>query len=182
MEDLPDDYLGSEFAWAMILDLPDMTYYLNYPGSKLWPLTKVRVHLRSYRQEKIRTPPTNTFYEELWYHRQSPIGLRRYNQITVAPLSDGAVIVCPADDTSDLLQRPPAIADAIVRLLVDMQFRKAVIGLVLVHEDEYDDIAKALSQYRFFAQSGNLPIRPLSIHLRAYPKGKDQVFYLQNGF
>src|SRR5271163_2303912 len=78
-EFIPDDYLGTEFPWAMVLDLPDTSYYLNYRGSKLWTLTRVRVNLRAYSQANNRQPPTTTFYENLWYHNQSPIGLRRYN-------------------------------------------------------------------------------------------------------
>jgi hypothetical protein len=174
---LPDDYLGTEFNWAMILDLPDVNYYLKYPASKLWPLTKVHIDLRAYSQDKNNTPPTNTFYEEFWYHKQAPVGLRRYNQISITKQSNGAIIVCPGDITADLLQRAPAIADAIVRLVVDIQFRNAVVALVLVPQYDYDNVAEALSQYNFFVGTIGSPIRPLAIHLRAYPEGKDEMFY-----
>jgi hypothetical protein len=177
---LPDDYLGTQFAWTMVLDLPDTSYYLNYPGSKLWPITKVRIHLNSYRQDTNRIPSKSTYYEEFWYHKQSIVGLRRFNQFALFPLSLGAIIVCPAENTSSESQRIPAITDSIVRLLVDIQFHNAVTGLVLVPESEYDDIAEALAQYNFFAPDGTSQMRAVSIRLRAYPQGKENIFYLQN--
>lgn len=176
-ESLPDDYLGSEFSWSMVLDLPDVDYYLKYRGSKLWPLTKITVNLKCYPQRNKCITATSTFYEEFWYRNEIPVGLRRYNQISIPPQSDGAIIVCPGDSESDLSSRAPAIADALVRLLVDVQFRNAVIGIVMVPGSEYDAIASTLSRYKFFKNS---PIRPISIHLRAYPNGKDDMFYLQN--
>lgn len=177
--DLPDTYLGTEFTWAMVLDLPDMRHYLNYPGTKLSPIAKVQVHFRSYPHEYNRPPSTNTLYEELWYHNDVPIGLRRYNQISIPAQCDGAIVVCPRDVTSDEAQRASAITDAIVRLVVDVQFRNTLTGLVLVPSADYDNVAEGLSRYKFLVAHIGSPIRPISIHLRAYPKGKDQIFYLQ---
>jgi hypothetical protein len=182
-QDLPDDYLGSEFAWTMILNLPDTNYYLNYQGSKLWPVTKVEVYSRTYRQDGKPIPPKNTLYEEFWYHKQVPLGLRRHTQIVISPQTDGALIVCPAESCTINTQRPPAIANALIRLLVDVQFRNSVIGLVLVPRDEYEGIADALAQYNFFPPDGTSHIRPISIHMRGYPDDevvKDDIFYLQN--
>jgi hypothetical protein len=178
-EFIPDDYLGTQFPWALVMDLPDASYYLNYRGSKLWPLTRVRVNLRTYSQQNNREPPTTTYYEDLWYHNQSPIGLRRYNEISIPRLSYGAIIVCPGDSTSNSLQRAQAIADAFARLLVDIQFRNASAGLVLVPEDEYDTITEALGQFGFVAASTNPTLQPMSLHLRAYPEGADEFFYIQ---
>lgn len=177
--DLPDNYLGTEFNWAMVLDLPSMQNYLNYPGTKLRPMAKVQVHFRSYPHEYNRPPSTNILYEELWYHNDVPIGLRRYNQISIPTQCDGAIVVCPGDAASDELQRASAITDAIVRLVVDAQFRNALTGLVLVPSADYDNVAEGLSRYKFLVAHIGSPIRPISIHLRAYPKGKDQIFYLQ---
>jgi hypothetical protein len=179
-EDLPDDYLGTEFAWVMVLDLPDAKYYLNYPGSKLSPLTKVRVRYRSFPQKSQWTIPTNTAYEELWYKGEVPVGLRRHSEIAIPYLTNGAIIVCPGDGEADFAQRAPAIADAIVRVMVDIQFRQGVTALVLVPKEEYDYIAARLAQYKFFAAENGSIIRPVNMHMRAYPSGKDELFFLQN--
>ena len=178
-EDLPDDYLGTNLAWAMVLNLPDADYYLNYPGSKLSPLTKVEVRYRAFPQKSQWTTPTTTSYEDLWYKGEVPVGLRRHNDIAIPRLSNGAIIVCPADYESDLNKRAPAIADAIVRLLVDVQFRLGVRALVLVPQEEYDNIAAALAQFNFFPAGNGVTIQPVNMRLRGYPDGKDRMFFLQ---
>src|SRR5262249_30857467 len=97
-QELPDDYLGREFPWAFVVDLPDANNYLKYPGSKLWPMTKVRVNLRTYSGKSASYESTT--YEELWYHYHLPVGLRRTNQVALAQHSWGAIIVCPGYGTA----------------------------------------------------------------------------------
>ena len=60
---------------------------------------------------------------------------------------------------------------------MDIQFRNAVTGLVLVPKDQYDDIATALAEYKFVSSNA---MRPINLHLRAYPEGGDGMFYLHN--
>ena len=179
-EDLPDDYLGTEFAWAMVLNLSDAKYYLNYPGSKLSPLTKVAVRYRAFPQKSQWTIPTTASYEELWYKGEVPVGLRRHNDIAIPYLFNGAIIVCPADDQPDPNKRGSEIADAIVRLLVDVQFRMGVTALVLVPKEDYDSVATGLAQFKFFPAGNGVTIQPINMRLRAYPDGKDQMFFLQS--
>jgi hypothetical protein len=179
-QDLPDSYLGREFSWAMILNLPDEKHYLNYPGSKLLPVTKVRVQLKSYPKESYYVPPSNALYEELWYHGQVPLGMRRFSQNSIAKQSMGAIVICPGDAKADPIQRASAIGDAIVRLLIDAQLHASVVGLVLVPADEFDSVAAALSEYNFVPSRKCTHMQPMNLHLRAYPDGQDDMFYLQN--
>lgn len=179
-EDLPDDYLGTEFAWVMVLNSSDAKYYLNYPGSKLSPLTKVAVRYRAFPQKSQSTIPTTTSYEDLWYKGEVPVGLRRYNDIAIPYLSNGAMIFCPAEDQPDLDKRASAIADAIVRLLVDVQLRMGVTALVLVPNEDYESVAAALTQFNFFPAGNGVTIQPINMRLRAYPAGKDQMLFLQS--
>lgn len=174
---LPDDYLQREFSWALVVYQPDKSHYLKYPGSKLWPVTNLRVDLRTYPRD--RTVPLTTCYEDLWYHDSLPIGLRRQNEIAIAEQSIGAIIVCQANDTSRAAERTQEVTDAVVRLLVDAQFRKAVTGLILVPACEYDSIASALSQFNFFPAGPRVQVGPVNLHLRAYPEGGDAFFYFQ---
>jgi len=176
-EDLPDEYLGRHFPWAFVVDLPDANSYLKYPGSKLWPMTKVRVNLRIYGANSASYE--KTLYEELWYHYHLPAGLRRHNDIALAQQSWGAIIVCPGGGTADPLQRPLAITDAIVRLVVDIQLRHASTALVLVPQDDYETVAAGLTEFKFFPRSPGMPFQGVGIHLRAYPQGNDERFYLQ---
>lgn len=137
----------------------------------------LRVDLRTYPRD--RTLPLNTVYEDLWYHDKKPIGLRRHNEIAVPAQSIGAIIVCQPNGTSDAEERTEEVTDAILRLIVDAQFRKAVTGLVLVPANEYESIASALSQYNFFPAGPRVQVGPVNLHLRAYPEGPDAFFYFQ---
>src|SRR5580658_9993827 len=40
---LIDPYLERNFHWAMFIEMHDLKSYLNYPGSKLNPVTQLRV-------------------------------------------------------------------------------------------------------------------------------------------
>jgi hypothetical protein len=175
---IPDSYLSENFNWTLVLDLPDVHHYLNYPKSKLWPLTEVHANLRSYDRDDVDC--VTTYYEDLWYHNETPVGLRRHNQITINRNSGGALIVCPADENADFPRRASAIANAIVRLNMDVQLRNASISLVLVPDNEYEGVSDALTSYKM-SSSTNPAFSPVSFHMRAYPEGEeDHYFYLRN--
>jgi hypothetical protein len=55
-EYLPDDYLGNEFKWSMVLYLPDVKDSLNYTGSTLYPLTKVSVRFNQTHRLAMSRP------------------------------------------------------------------------------------------------------------------------------
>lgn len=171
-------YLSREFAWAMFLDTDELKEHLNYKGSQLHPLIRVRASFRSYLKERHEfedSPPAR--YEELWYHKGTPVGLRRYSRLEAPRGQFGAIVVRPCQIEkagSDL-----AITNAVVRLLLDLQFKKLATNLVLVPEGAYDLIASDLGSYRFYPLSGQLPREPLSLHLRSYPYryNKDEYFF-----
>jgi hypothetical protein len=176
--DIPDAYLAQQFPWALIIDLPDANSYLQYPNSKIWPITKVRVNLRTY-ENKNSDAYQNTFYEALWYHYHLPAGLRRYSEITLPEQSRGAIVVCPGYGTANPLQRPLAVTDTIVRLVADVTLRHASAVIVLVPQDDYDCIAEGLHEFHFFPQIPGQPIAGIGLLLRAYPAGSEGRFYLQ---
>jgi hypothetical protein len=175
-EVVPDGYLNDQFQWTITLDLPDANQYLKYPKSKLWPLTRVRADFKS----NVAKDPTSakTYYEELWYHDDVVIGLRRHNAITLPPNTQGAVVVCPGSDDADISKRAAAIADAITRLTIDVQLRDASLGVVLVPESEFKTISAALAANRFRAGDDSSSFSPLSVHLLSYPGGEDTTLYL----
>jgi len=177
-EYLPDDYLGTEFKWSMVLYLPDVKDCLNYPGTTLHPLTKVSVRFNQYPSAgKVESKP----YEEFWYHKKSILGMRRRNQITLAASSNGAIILCPRneDESSDCSS---AITNALVRVLLDVQFQSAITSLVVVPDADFQAIAGALERYGFYSEdklSNNLNELALSLRLRGYPQGAEKLLYLK---
>lgn len=177
-EYLPDDYLGTEFKWSMVLYLPDVKDSLNYKGSTLYPLTKVSVRFNDYiAAGKVETKP----YEEFWYHKKAILGMRRRNQVRLMTGTNGAVILCPRkeDGSSDCSS---AITNALVRVLLDLQFRGAITSLVVVPDADFQAIVGALEKYGFYSEdklSNNLNELALSLRLRGYPLGAEKLLYLK---
>lgn len=169
---LSDDYLNREFRWIMFLDCQDVEHYLNYPGSRLKPLTKVRVTLR--------TPPQAAKpYHDFWYHRSLPIGARRFDHLSIPAGQFGAIVVQPT--TSRNSAYSDAIMDAILRLVLEMYTKQMAPTVVLVPEADYDLIVAGLGRYNFIANVNPETMQGayLSIRFRPYPydRHKDQCFY-----
>lgn len=177
-EYLPDDYLGNEFKWSMVLYLPDVKDSMNYTGSTLYPLTKVSVRLNQYPSAGNVQAKA---YEEFWYHKKSVLGMRRLNQIQLAPASDGAIILCPRKE-KESTDCAEAITNALVRVMLDVQFRGAITSLVVVPDADFPAIAGALEKYGFYSED-KLSLKfneiALSLRLRGYPQGIDRLFYLK---
>lgn len=175
---LPDDYLGNEFKWSMVLYLPDVKDSLNYMGSTLHPLTKVSVSFNEYPSAgNVKTKA----YEEFWYHKKAILGLRRHNQVRLATGSEGAIILCPRKE-AESADCSTAITNALVRVILDVQFRGAVTTLVVVPDADFQSIVGALERYGFYSEDklgNNLNELALSMRLRAYPLGAEKLLYLK---
>jgi hypothetical protein len=177
--DLRDPYLEREFDWAMFMDTRELKQFLNYSGSKLHPLIKVRITFRSFSRGDTVNYIAAKPYEELWYYRSKPLGLRRYQRLDIQSRYLGAVVVGPVDENIDKTERSNAIANALVRLIVDLQFRDISTAVVLVPKDQYDQIAEGLGRYKFYPDLQISEGRQVSIHMRSTPAYKDEYFYFQ---
>jgi hypothetical protein len=169
---LKDAYIEREFEWAAYVHARKSTSFLNYPQSRLTPMTKVSVTFR----DGIKSP-TN-MYEEFWYHRGKPVGMRRINDVTAKPDKLGAIVLGGQDDSADSTQ---ALVNALARLVIDFQLRHLVTSVVIVPKDHFGEIVSALSDYKFRAtdtppSSGE----QFSLTLRSAPYGYEQVLFLQH--
>ena len=177
--DLRDPYLEREYDWAMYLDTHDLKQYLTYPGSQLHPITVVRINFRALNRGARTRPKSAAIFEDFWYHNGTPVGLRRYNQLNIAPDLFG-VIVIGADD--DQPEHGTAVANALVRLLLDLQLKQIITSVVMVPSRKYDQLAGELGRYGFFPYMRVMAGQQMSIHLRTYPRGKDQYYFFQKGY
>ncbi len=175
--ELPDEYLTDEFDWSMIVFVPDTKNYLDYVGSSLHPITKVCVNFNDHTTDGAR----GNSYEEFWYHNGEVLGMRRHKQIDVAPDSDGAVIICESRNT-DSSDASAAVTDALMRLVLDIQFRGALVSHFIIPETSYDGVTKALERYGFAVENPNSDSQfgSLSLRLRTYPHVRDEIFVLRN--
>ena len=175
-EGLADPYFEREFDWAMFIEIPDSRHVLNYPGSQLHPLTKMRVNFRTFARSGGSEHRPQRIYEELWYHKGKPIGSKRYNQLDIPAGKSGVIAVGSMNDQADEGQ---SVANALVRLLLDLQLKKISVCLVLVPEGCYDQVVTGLGRYSFLPESQifSMDGAQMGIHLRSYPASKDQYFY-----
>jgi hypothetical protein len=174
---LIDKYLESQFDWAMFLEVQDAQHYLNYEGSSLRPLNKVCVNLRVFPPPGERRPGKNPskVYEDFWYHNGALIGSRYHQKLPIEQDSLGALVVGKTKGGANSLR---AVANAIVRLTLDLHFKQIPISLVLVPSEHYDSIAGYLANYHFTTGRHPEEGKQMSIHLSSYPKGRDEYYYL----
>jgi len=177
-EKLVDPYLQREFQWAMFIKIKDLKPYLNYPGSKLNPLTRYCVTVNSFQQGRTVAPDSTPAqpYEEFWYHDEIPIGLRRYRNLNIKPNQIGAIFLGSTGNNA------VAATNVLIRLALDLDLQDRAPSVVEVPLDKYDAIASELGNYSFFPKMPVTKGRQFSIHLRSYPynKNKDEYYYLQH--
>lgn len=178
--DLMDPKLEEQYDWAMYMDVHDMKNVLNYPTSRLHPLTNLRVIYRPLaRGVRAADYKKARVYEEFWYREEMPIGLKRNEQLQIESYKFGIIFVQPRDGETD---HTYAIANALVRILVDLWIHDIVAGYVVVPRDKFDQMAGALSRYGFFPGMRVAQGAQLSIHLRSYPAGRDEMYFFQKGY
>lgn len=157
--------------WVMVIDATRLPDYLRYPGSKLWPITQVRV---SYLNCLNKIPARPVLYEDFWYHDGQPIGCRRYSLMTIKPIDRrGTIFVKPGKDVS---ANTPAVANAIVRLTVDLNVRDVSAAAVIVPEDLHRQLVSDFGAFGFIkraVQSG----AQVSIRLVSNPRVFDEYLY-----
>ncbi len=175
---LMDPYLQKEFNWAMYIDLHEDKPFLNYPGSRLNPLTQISVTYSTFQRTLTNRPDRvpAQIYEEYWYHEETPIGLRRYRSIELESNQIGAIYLGGRGNNA------AAAAKVLLRLAIELDLQQLSPSLVVVPLDKYDLIASELGRYSFFPRMIATSGRQFSIHLRSYPyrKNKDEYFYLQH--
>jgi hypothetical protein len=175
---LVDPILQKEFQWAMFIEMNDNKPYLNYPGSKLNPLTLFRVTANTFQQGKNITSNSTPaqLYEVFWYRDEVPIGMRRFRALNIGANQIGAIFLGRTGNNS------VAAAKVLVRLAVELDLQELQTSVVEVPLDQYDVITSELAHYSFLPRMSASKGRQFSIHLRSYPysKDKDGYYYLQH--
>lgn len=175
--DLVDDYLESQFDWAMFIEKQEVKHYLNYEGSKLRPLTRVRIYFRVFSHSGDKPPGKNPakIYEDLWYSNGSLLGLRRLNRLKIEKDQNGIIIIGKGISGS---AQALAVSNALVRLALDLQFQRIIASLVQVPAESYDQIAGNLAHYKFFKGTEPIEGKQMSIHLRSSTEDREDYYYL----
>lgn len=135
------------YDFVAILKISRLDRMTDYRGSRLKPLGLVAVsykaHPRANRDLTLATTP----YEDLWYHDYTPIGCRRYRQMPEECTGFGAIQVL---STSDAGNFPGAIANAIIRLLIDMNVHGCACQNVIIPKDIFGSVYSSFSHFGFY--------------------------------
>ncbi|MBS1955385.1 MAG: hypothetical protein JST89_14465 [Cyanobacteria bacterium SZAS-4] len=181
VDDFSDEVMNQRYDWVITADTSGMKNFLNYPGSGLHPVSKVKVSYRlTPRFGRERSSETVT-YEELWYHECRPIGCRKMHQLGLEAGEQGVIYFRPARDVGD---SHCAVANAMVRLILDAGLRRAMVGGVYIPAEIFDQVKSDLGQFNFFPYEiqPDTGIRAtMHIFLQSQPAGREaSLFYFSN--
>lgn len=174
--DIPRIDLDRQYDWTIFLEALEVESYLNYKGSKLHPLTKVRVFIQKSPRGNSEKEDTEPFvYEDFWYFNGKCIGMHRKHTMALRKDSLGAIVLRKCSGKSN---QALAATNAALRVLVDLQQAQVGTNILMVSPADYEEIAGSLSEFGFYR--GIIPSsgKQLGLDLHSYPHGKDERFYL----
>jgi hypothetical protein len=176
-----DSYLDKMNDWIVSVDVSTMKRFLDYPTSGFKPVANVVVRYRLVPRGNNRdVDPRPVRYEDIWYHNGTPIGLKRYHVFGIPKDKIGCISV---KASSEMYEHTRTIANTVVRLLLDIDLKSAVITDVIVPREIYDAIASDLGQFRFFSREelrGDAG-QQLLLHMVSNPRGIDKYFLFDKG-
>lgn len=167
---LTEEEVAERSDWVIVLDATSLPNYLRYPGSRLCPITQVHVsYLNCLGKSLART----VLYEDLWYRDGQPIGCRRYSLLNMGKFDRrGTIFVRP----SAAIANTSALANAIVRLSVDLNAHDVAAAAVIVPEEMHKQLLSDFGTFGFYkrvVRSG----AQANIHLVSNPRVFDEYLY-----
>jgi hypothetical protein len=174
---LNDPYLQGQADWGVYLDVQEIQQYLNYPKSKLHPLSRVRATYREFSRTKAGASQAPKTHEILWYFQRTPIGMKRYTQLSLRPQTMGMVVLGPTGGSSE---HCADLTNTLIRTLIEIQFTEATVSNVLVPGENYDEIANQLHYYHFSKGMNRKEGKQMNIHLCSSTSAREDFFFLDN--
>jgi hypothetical protein len=135
-----NSWQDKRFDWVLKIQPSEMSNYAQYRGTKLTPVSKVKVSFRAHGAGTFNN------YEELWYANGKALGCNRTTKLTVDRNSRGAIVV---DLSKKFDTAPAAMAHAIARLTVETGLQSASVVAVVVEEDSIQPLSSQLKKYGF---------------------------------
>jgi len=139
-------WLDQRYDWAIFLEPRLLKDYLKYDGSRLTPVTSVKISYRVNPRLAVGKVDSVIAYEDLWYHEHIPIGCHRYGKLGLKQSWQGSI--CVLTD-SDGRWSSPALANAIVRLMLDVGLTDCITVFVFVPPSMITSICSDLGRFGF---------------------------------
>lgn len=148
--------------------------FLNYKGNNLKPMCEVRVTTKK-RDYRSGGWEDRKEYENLWYGNGVPIGCRRFQPLPVRQQGSVVVIIEPTKDSPECTK---AIANALVRVLLDIHVANGIFERAYIARDLCEKLTSDLGVMKFY------PIQILStrrtgalLHVVSAPAGFDTYYF-----
>jgi hypothetical protein len=144
-----EKYFEDHFDFLAILKFTKLTNYLNYKGASLSPVGNSAVTCDFHPQSNVTSEKAvrvTEKYEDLWYHNDLPIGCRRYRDMHVESSGSGCIRLISTPDAGDM---PGALANAAVRLLLDINLHGCYCNTIIVPKEILGDVFNGFSRLGF---------------------------------
>jgi len=183
-EIISDSILKRMNQWIIFVEASNLPKDFKYPRTKLGPLTEVKetywIRPKTTDRAALLSPDTpTTLYQKLWYYNGTALGCRRSHLLEIPPEQPGVIVIRPNDNLKEYTR---SLANAIVRLCLDVGLRESILVSVIVPRDIFDQIMVDLTQFRFLpitVASGETP--HIIIHLESNPREFDKYVYYDDG-
>lgn len=134
--------MRTDTPWVIFMDVAVLDKYLDYPGSPFASPTRIHVSYHTHSEELTSDKP----YEDLWFKNGRAIGMHRICQGLMPLKWDGIIYVRP----SSFIERCPAdVADAAVRIVLDVYLLGAQLRGVCVPKQYFKLVGDQLPNYNF---------------------------------
>ena len=139
-----NDMVPNHNSWAISLNVLQLDKFLDYKGTKLYPVVQVKVSLAT-RDDKSKNFDEMKLYEQFWFHKKTPLGVSRKMPFSVPTNSLGTIVI---DETADAEHETLALCNAIVRIVLDAHLFHAAVS-VIAPENLCTRLGENLSTLRF---------------------------------
>jgi len=175
--DFGETHLNINNDWVVYIDVERKKQLFNNPGSKLKPMTNIRVSYRkTTRSAQEGEETTPKIYEDLWYHNGRAMGSHRFRKLGIDRSKRGAIYVRTTDDAT---LEPRAVANAIVRLTIELMVKDSILTAVVVPRDMFREVMTELAHFGFVVEAEGTVTTGVqtNLFLTSNPKGEDAYLY-----
>jgi hypothetical protein len=173
-----DAWVDRQYDWIFYFNLDRNDRYLKYPGSSYPGITRVFIDYRLCPRPRNKSMSLDrTKFQDLWYHDEQAVGCRRYNDIIMPNQEQGCLYIPPDPLVQSSVK---SLTNAVIRTVLELYARKAIITAICVPKDQFDAFVSALGQMNFFRLDVAVPGGPgenMTLHVVTNPKGIERYFY-----
>jgi hypothetical protein len=155
--------------WDIYITPKALAKYLDYPQSKLKPITRVAI---TYAQPP-RVPLS--VYEDLYYTTSQPIGCsRRVSPINITPGTAGIIHITAVNSPEDVY----AASNSALRIFLDVSLHSCMTKYVQVPIAAFDGVVAALCNMGLHRHSQTSSESGIAVEIQA-DKGEHSVMLFQ---